>query len=564
EVAVLKAGDVYHSSLSASTAYVTTSKPCHLFHITGIGCETGGAIIPTYRCTGSSNVTIVRPGTESLYINVLAPSTIINGFTFNGLTNIIDASKFAPVPNTAGKWSYASINLSSTTLFATGTSASIQNNLGGFQVGMMYGGQVSTGRYAYFSDFGNSDLALSMDVPNYCEGTTLTIQANSTTTNNFRWWGPGGFSSSNASITLPTLTAANSGYYVAETVGGICKPIKDSVLIKVWNKKIESINVRLCSGVPYVLSSGRSVLADGQYIDTLRCVNGCDSIIRTVQLSHRLLTVKNKTDILAPCQLYTLPWGPVVSIAGDYADTLRYIDGCDSIISSVKLASGVPLVTLTASICANEWYVLPNGQKVNKTGVYRDTLHCSSGRDSLMHEVTLDVKPLPSLSISKSNDLNCMYSSSTLHASGGSNYSWSPANSLSSSTGNDPVATPAVSTEYFVTTTSADGCSATESIKVEVFPSDPDKAYYVASAFTPNNDGRNDRFGVPSWRGVSDFRMSIFNRWGQKIFETTDVSATWGGDMRGKQQHTAVYIYLITANTPCGSITRKGTITVIR
>jgi gliding motility-associated-like protein len=563
EVAVLKAGEFYRESLAATTAYITTSKPCQLFHVTGFGCETGGAVIPTFRCTGSTHVTIVRPGAEFLSINVLAPTTIINGFTFNGLPGIISASDFQPVPGTGGAWSYARIPLSTTT-FPVNTSANILNNLGGFQLGMIHGGEYSTCRYAYFSDFGNSDLALSISPGQYCEGGTIRLQANSTTTNTFQWWGPGGFSSLAAGITLDHLSAAHSGYYIVKTIGGVCESIKDSVLVNVWEKKEESVNILLCSGVPYKLSSGTAVMADGKYIDTLHCMNGCDSIIRTIQLSHRYLRMQNKTDTLYPCNIYPLPWGPLVSIAGNYADTLRYADGCDSVINAVKLLPGVPLVSINASICANESYALPNGVAVNKTGVYRDTLHCLSGRDTLMHEVNLDVKPLPAITVTKSSDINCLYSTATLHASGGSSYIWSPAASLSNSTSSDPIATPSVTTDYLITATSPDGCIATQSIKVVVSPADPDKAYFVASAFTPNGDGKNDRFGVPYWTGVTDFKMVIFNRWGQKVFETYDVGATWDGNNGGKEQGTSVYIYLVTAVTPCKTITRKGTVTLIR
>ncbi|MGB3946753.1 MAG: gliding motility-associated C-terminal domain-containing protein, partial [Bacteroidia bacterium] len=88
----------------------------------------------------------------------------------------------------------------------------------------------------------------------------------------------------------------------------------------------------------------------------------------------------------------------------------------------------------------------------------------------------------------------------------------------------------------------------------------------LPNAFSPNNDGRNDLFSIHGWPGcVSDFSLVIFNRWGQKVYETENVSAYWDGTLKGKALDPGVYIYYINAKSVNGEdIVRKGNISLIK
>ncbi len=107
------------------------------------------------------------------------------------------------------------------------------------------------------------------------------------------------------------------------------------------------------------------------------------------------------------------------------------------------------------------------------------------------------------------------------------------------------------------------GCSTTEYITVH-------KGCYIdiPNAFTPNGNGENDYFSPRQLlsQTVTAFRMQIFNRWGQLIFETKDRNGRgWDGMFNGKEQPTGVYVYLIEAEV---NGTRKeyyqGNISLIR
>ena len=89
---------------------------------------------------------------------------------------------------------------------------------------------------------------------------------------------------------------------------------------------------------------------------------------------------------------------------------------------------------------------------------------------------------------------------------------------------------------------------------------------YVPSAFTPNNDGLNDLFRVTGTEVISEFQLIIFNRWGEKIFETTDKTKGWDGKLKGTVLSTGTFVYLLKYkdNTSGRSETLKGTVILIR
>ena len=106
-------------------------------------------------------------------------------------------------------------------------------------------------------------------------------------------------------------------------------------------------------------------------------------------------------------------------------------------------------------------------------------------------------------------------------ATGGNQYEWFPSLGLSDPALPNPVATPSQTTTYQVKVTNQQGCFTMDSITVQ-FNATGAARLYVASAFTPNRDGKNDCFGVRHWGAVKDFSLAIYNRWGEKVFTSTN------------------------------------------
>ena len=68
---------------------------------------------------------------------------------------------------------------------------------------------------------------------------------------------------------------------------------------------------------------------------------------------------------------------------------------------------------------------------------------------------------------------------------------------------------------------------------------------YVPNSFTPNNDQVNDFFDVRG-RNILDFELSIYSRWSEKIFHTTDINSHWDGKYKGRLVPTGTYAYTIS------------------
>lgn len=86
----------------------------------------------------------------------------------------------------------------------------------------------------------------------------------------------------------------------------------------------------------------------------------------------------------------------------------------------------------------------------------------------------------------------------------------------------------------------------------------------VPTAFTPNNDGLNDVFRPRLNCFASSFHINIFNRWGKKIFESSDIKKGWNGVYAGLRLSTGAYVYYIEYKTTSGiTKTAKGVVTLM-
>ena len=170
----------------------------------------------------------------------------------------------------------------------------------------------------------------------------------------------------------------------------------------------------------------------------------------------------------------------------------------------------------------------------------------------------------PSPSVQASNDtVVCLGHTVQLHAEGGDSFLWSPVDFLSCSDCQDPVTAPNSAITYVVTAEDSNGCSAgTDSVRVEV--SEACSYFVVPTAFSPNNDGKNDLFHVLS-KNVVSFDMKILNRWGQIVFTSQNPDSTWDGRFNGKAAPVGSYVWHLNASLNDGTeIVRNGNVTLVR
>jgi gliding motility-associated-like protein len=152
-----------------------------------------------------------------------------------------------------------------------------------------------------------------------------------------------------------------------------------------------------------------------------------------------------------------------------------------------------------------------------------------------------------------------------LEASGGTGYVWTPTTGLNNPNIYNPIATLDDKTDSITYTVrvSEGSCFADDQVVVRVFKTGAD--ILVPSGFTPNGDGRNDDI-KPFTVGISQLTyFSIYNRWGQLIFTTSQIGKTWDGNFNGVKQPPGTYVYQALGIDFAGnSIYRKGTVVLIR
>ena len=168
----------------------------------------------------------------------------------------------------------------------------------------------------------------------------------------------------------------------------------------------------------------------------------------------------------------------------------------------------------------------------------------------------------PKILVSKSGDMECNVRYIQLTASGADFYSWSPASLLGSPNAASTQATITQDTTFIVVGTIAT-CEVIDSIRVHVYNDDA-SAIYIPNAFSPNGDGINDCLHVMNTANFMDFYFAVYNRWGQKVFESDISNDCWDGNYKNSPAPSDTYYYYLKAKTHCGDVFKKGDIILIR
>jgi gliding motility-associated-like protein len=98
---------------------------------------------------------------------------------------------------------------------------------------------------------------------------------------------------------------------------------------------------------------------------------------------------------------------------------------------------------------------------------------------------------------------------------------------------------------YVVEAINSFGCRATDEVCIDV---SRENVIYIPNTFTPNGDGLNDEFYVSGF-GFSDITLEIFDRWGEKLFASSDVTNGWNGKFKSKDCKEDTYIYKLSYKT---------------
>ena len=157
--------------------------------------------------------------------------------------------------------------------------------------------------------------------------------------------------------------------------------------------------------------------------------------------------------------------------------------------------------------------------------------------------VVVSVNELPEITASANDYLILDGTSAQLQASGaGMNglYDWEPPIGLDDPTIEKPLSSISEATTYIVKGTDKNGCFDTASVRIDVA-----STIVYSDGITPNGDGLNDTWGIKLINEFPNATVHIYNRWGQKVFESSGYQSEWDGTSNNKKLPVGTYYYLI-------------------
>lgn len=441
-----------------------------------------------------------------------------------------------------------------------------------------------------------------------------TLQMFSTGGGTFSWTPTS--SLDNASIASPRAFPSTTTQYQLNIVSPNGCPIQDSVTVTVYNDPISASNdTTICLGDQASLwATGggsyqwtpTSSLNNGSvanpiatppftttYYVNVITVNGCpkrDTVVVTVDTNIPNPWISNDTTIclgdtisLFASGANNYTWNPSGSLSNNtgssvsafpsintqYIVTYENTCGTDYDTVNVNVNYVVGSVIPDQWICRGDsvwlwasggvsysWHsqntilttpdsawvlVRPNSNTTYQVDI-RDAFGCETTLS-----VTVNLYPDPVLDAGE--DIVITYGGYTVLNTNGTPgvLVWEPADSLSCSICPNPIAAPGQNTTYTVSLTDSNGCIARDSVTVFL-----DGIIFVPNTFTPDGDGKNDFFFAEG-QNITEFKMWIFNRWGELIFEADNLEDSWDGTYKGEMSKTDTYVWRIkyahTGNT---------------
>jgi gliding motility-associated-like protein len=204
-----------------------------------------------------------------------------------------------------------------------------------------------------------------------------------------------------------------------------------------------------------------------------------------------------------------------------------------------------------------------NGDQVSCRMIPSET-ECPLSLGIVSNILSQMVYPLPVIQFDPPSDSITAGQQVRIHAtlSGATiqSYEWSPAGSLADPSSLTPLTLPLqVTTVFQLQAIGMGGCQASKNIIVKVLGK-----FNMPSAFTPNGDGKNDVFRVPPRTLFTLRELAVYDRWGARVFSTTDIGQGWDGTYSGHPSPAGVYVYTISGAEGGKAVLLTGTVLLIR
>ncbi len=253
----LIAGQTYNYAIppASATAYIQTSAPAYVMHLSGFTGEAGSSLLPQIFCTGSRQISFTRTSGNNFSLMILTMAGNEGAFLMDGQPNVILATDFAPVPGTGGNWVYCRKAMNTTLLPVS--SHVLTNSLGKFHLGIinMLGGSAE---YGYFSYFSSINLGVDQTV---CPGTSVTLDGGPDWTT-YLWEMEVAGVWTTVGAPVQTLVVTTPGHYRCSVTGQNCALQDDMYLFNYpVSEPVITGAASLCENTPGVSYSATANFA---------------------------------------------------------------------------------------------------------------------------------------------------------------------------------------------------------------------------------------------------------------------------------------------------------------
>ena len=448
---------------------------------------------------------------------------------------------------------------------------------------------------AYMND--NPEVTIIASSDTICAGTSITFTATNKSKSrspSYQWLVDGKMVGTNSTVFVTNTLSGNPVIECIMTVPqcvGTTKDYSNPIPVKVYPPLNPSINITssgqdniFCKGTPvtFVATAAEAGLKPSYQWKINGKNVGSDS-------SHFTTSSLNDGDVIT-----------CVLIADSYAKCLQYSSATSNAIKvniQTPTHSSINIFPSDNNFCGNKpvtftaneqggggafsylWLLNENKAGTDSTAYTNTapgnndqvklvvTTHiagCSSPIYDTSNTITVSIKPMPRILLTPSDTTVMAGAQVQLQSfvTGDiASFLWTPENGLISSQTLSPLTVPVTSTTtYKLAVVAPDGCVALAESDIKVIAK-----LYMPNSFTPNGDGKNDVFRIPPGTSIHLTQFSIYNAWGTRIFNTTDINKGWDGTYKGFLQDAGVYIFTVSSTNYQGQpIHLKGTVVLIR
>ncbi|MEO1624745.1 MAG: M43 family zinc metalloprotease [Bacteroidota bacterium] len=364
-----------------------------------------------------------------------------------------------------------------------------------------------------------------------------------------------------------------------------------TVVLDFYPAYVNDSSTELCQGDTLFLW-GQAITSEGWYQEHFTSVHACDSVER---VEVEMISKWEQLDSIWMCHGEFYVFGfDTIRQRGRYTRELVALgEECDTIdILLVNLYQELNIDAITSPSCAGEnsgsMELLSDGQDVQysldgnvfvrssffdnlpprpQTVFAKDANGCQTQIIFFIEEaLPLSVTLPRDTAVQKGQPLQL--EASTEHATGGLRYDWQPTEGLSCHDCPNPFLQVTQDVRYVLWVSDENGCSASDSIHIEVI--DEPQAF-IPNVFSPNGDNLNDRLTVFGGSDVVKVvQFQVFNRWGALVFEQNHFGANdpglgWDGTFRGELLDSGVYVYKAEVEFASGQlVVLAGNVTLVR